>query len=257
MKIACLTLLFIVLPHPVIADEIDIGKKLDIFYREYKNIQFENQKDEIEPLVNLDKKIRMFLKQIRNPDGHRRYWKKHYSELSLRINHFTDNFEYEGALLYKAHKINPNSKYRKYTLFTEINSDKYCWVGNPENLEVALQYLKEFPDGPFVNDVYFGLGGFHSSLYDYIRFEKKVLTSKPHAELKGYDEGGHNTLIPYIKDISKVSLEKQEEQAKTNAIKYLEIYLESEEKPVHWIKGRLVEIKEGTNQRYGIFSCPD
>ncbi len=240
---------------PALGEGIDIGKKLDSFLIAYNKIDFQNKEDAVERLVNIDIQIRKFLKEVRMQHGHDKYWKSDYAILSLRIDHFTEAFEYEGALLQKAHKINPKSKYREYTLFSEINTDKYCWVENPKNLEAAYQYLKEYPNGPYVADVYKALGGFNWSLFNYIRFQKENLKSKPHDELKNEEE--HNVLLQYIKDIANVSIEMQENQAKDNAIKYFDAYLKTGKDTDVWVKRILNEIKNGTETRYGIFSCPD
>lgn len=242
---------------PAMAEEIDINKRLDEFYIKYKKTQFKNQENAIEALVKIDIELRNFLKEISEKGNHNHinYWKDYYTELDLTIGHYSDEFEYEGALLEKAHKINPNSKYRNHTFFSEINSGKWCWVRDSKNIAAAHQYLKEFPNGPFAVDVYRELGEFYSSLYDYIRLGKDTLKSQPHDELKQYDESAY--LIDYIEDISKATIETQEAQAKASAIKYLEIYLKAKKNLDYRIKERLTEIKEGTEQLYGIHSCPD
>ncbi len=221
--LVAMILLNVLIVCPAFSNEINIGKKLDECLIEYNKINFQDIENAIEALVNLDLKLRKFLREIVTQPDQSNYWKSDYAKLDLEIGHFSDSFEYSGALLDKAYKLNPQSKFRKYTLFSGINTDKYCWVENPRNLESAFQYLKEFPNGPFVADVYMALGGFYWSLYNYIQYQKEDLKNKPHEELKGLEN--HSTLLQYIKETSKLSIDIQEEQAKTSAIKYFEAFL--------------------------------
>ena len=55
-----------------------------------------------------------------------KYFKKEYELIGLSIGHYSDAIEYSGKLLYDAHKIDPNSPYRRYTLFSMVN-----YIGDP------------------------------------------------------------------------------------------------------------------------------
>jgi len=239
------------------AGQLDIGKQLDEYSSTYNKIDMQEKGSAIETLVNLDLKLRAFTKEIRNQRGEP-YWKRDYEKLGLGINHYTDAFDYYGTLLSKAHKIDPNSKFRKYTLFTEINSDGYCWVEKPQHLEAAFQYLKEFPNGPFASKVYEALGSFYGSFYECIKYHKEELEKDSQLKPSEFDSCA-DVFQQYIKKPSMVSADMQEKQAKDNTIKYYEAYLKTDKNPSKRIEKALIELKEGTEvkMRHGIYSCPD
>ena len=63
--------------------------------------------------------------------------------------------EYTEILLVKAHEMDPRSKYREYTLFSQIMGIRpEGGLGEMPNIKVAYQYAKEFPKGPFISNVY-------------------------------------------------------------------------------------------------------
>jgi hypothetical protein len=75
--------------------------------------------------------------------------------IGLDIGHYSDALGYSGKLLVEAHERNPNSPYRKYTLFTTILGEGTSHgLGEMPNISQAELYLKEFPNGPYVENVY-------------------------------------------------------------------------------------------------------
>ena len=67
----------------------------------------------------------------------------------------------------EAHQLNPHSKYRSYTLYTEIYGKSADH--NFPDVDTAILYLKEFPNGPYATDVIGILAGFYHDLYAALR----------------------------------------------------------------------------------------
>lgn len=234
-----------------IGKQININEKLDSHLESYKRVNVQTEEEAISTLVNIDSEIRALLKVICDYTAydipHDKYWKADYSELDLYVDRFSECFSYSGGLLEKAHSINPNSQYKSYTYFSKINSNKYCWIEEPKNIEAAHQYLKEYPDGPFVIDVYYNVGHFYWSLYNNITYIMAEVDN---------DSGNY---LSYIKDPSSITLEKQAQQAKEETIKYFNLYLDNVKDGHNSenIKNLLRDVHEGTDTIYGDFSCPD
>lgn len=126
----------------------------------------------IEQLVIFDQKLRRLLsgKYIIYPcndDG--LSWSRKYMKIGVYVGHFGD-VSYSGILLVRAHKVNPYSKYRKYTLYSTIYGEhEFDAYGVMPNLQMAYRYKKEFPSGPFIGKAYLTLGGFYKDLYMVLR----------------------------------------------------------------------------------------
>ena len=57
-------------------------------------------------------------------------------------------------MLAEAHRKNPTSEFRRFTLFAAILGERPAHgPGEMPDIEAARQYLKEFPEGPFAGDV--------------------------------------------------------------------------------------------------------
>ena len=112
----------------------------------------------------------------------------------------------------ETHQLNPRSKYRSYTLYTEI----YEKDGQPFNdfpdIEKATSYLKEFPNGSYVKEVYGILAGFYHDLYAALR-EREV---EPRLEERG------ETYSCYDEYIDKHPEEAKQERARKLGIFYFE-----------------------------------
>jgi hypothetical protein len=131
-------------------------------YRALPNTQ------DVKRLVELDRELNELEKEIneKHKEGaSKKYWRKEFEEIGLYIGHYSEALEYSGKLLVEAHKRNPNSPYRKYTLFTTILGEGTSHgLGAMPNIDQAELYLKEFPDGPYVENVYSILGYFYDDL---------------------------------------------------------------------------------------------
>lgn len=104
------------------------------------------------------------------------FWDKKYQKIGLYIGHFSEQLDYSERLLADAHKVNPNSSYRKFTLFSAIFPEDFGSDVNNElpDIEQANLYLKEFPDGPYAGRVHGLLAGFYHGLYNAIRYKDEL-----------------------------------------------------------------------------------
>ncbi|MDH4226351.1 MAG: hypothetical protein OEV59_01155 [Deltaproteobacteria bacterium] len=219
----------------------------------------------IKGLVELDGKLREFIRvrdsrTVTTGDGNMNYsgeadtvlWEDKDKLLGLKIGYFSDRYEYDGKFLRLAHEINPKSRYRKYTLFSEINSDGNCWVENPAYLAAAYNYLKEFPEGPFAGEVYGLLGGFYFSLHNFLYYGKDTLS-------KGLSVEGFEFLDVYVEGKDEASLESQLKDAMEKSKKFLALYIEKVPKPAGWAKDFYAELQKEDKDRtrYGALGCPD
>lgn len=101
-------------------------------------------------------------------------WDDRFIKLGLEIGHYSDRLEYSLLLMAEAHQLNPHTQYRRYTLFTDVLGNNIA--GNSEDLpdiEKARSYLKEFPEGPYVTEVFEILAGFYHDLYAELRAIEK------------------------------------------------------------------------------------
>lgn len=132
---------------------------------------------DVKRLVELDRGLEALVKEIRETHkkgASRKYWRKDYDDIGLYVGHYSDALGYSGKLLVEAHKRNPNSPYRKYTLFTTILGEgTFHGLGQMPDITQAELYLKEFPDGPYAGNVYATLGYFYHDLSKVLkRFEE-------------------------------------------------------------------------------------
>ncbi len=170
-----------------------IEKNLSKLYSEYKETLTNSVPDY---LVPLDTKIRKFISQLpkyreKNVWSDKKYWNEKYSELGLYLGKYTDRLGYTGKFLSQAHQIDPNSKYREYTLYSEVIEETWHGLGQMPNIKAAYQYTKEFPNGPFIKDVLLIIANFHKDLYMVIRDNEhnyKFDCFKPYIEKTPYSE---------------------------------------------------------------------
>lgn len=101
-------------------------------------------------------------------------WDDKFSKIGLSIGHYSDRLEYSKQLMAETHQLNPNSKYRSYTLFTAIYGNANVYYDGFPDIEIALLYLKEFPNGFYVTDVNARLAGFYHDLYAALRERELV-----------------------------------------------------------------------------------
>lgn len=157
-------------------------EKLDNYVEKYKKIN--KNSESVKQLFLLDtlinQTIRDFVKSHRN-FNHQEYWKKEYRLIGVDVGHYSEQFEYSRKLLVEVHKLNPNSKYREYSLHTTIVGEiDPSGLGMMPNIEKANQYIVEFPNGPYIDKVYYILATFYD---DYYKVMKYLVSGKP---LGGY-----------------------------------------------------------------------
>lgn len=149
---------------------------------------------DVKRLVELDRELNALEKEIQSThkDGaSKKYWRKDYEDIGLYIGHYSDALGYSGKLLVEAHKRNPNSPYRKYTLFTTILGEgTFHGLGAMPNISQAELYLKEFPNGPYAENVYSILGYFYDDLAKVL---KRFVKNDKYKEDYKYD-----CFAPYI-----------------------------------------------------------
>jgi hypothetical protein len=118
--------------------------------------------------VEMDQELEALVKKIQEThrDGtSKKYWRKDYENIGLYIGHYSEAIGYSGKLLVEAHKRNPYSPYRKYTLFTTITGEGTSHgLGEMPNIKQAEMYLQEFPNGPYAENVYSIIGYFYDDL---------------------------------------------------------------------------------------------
>ena len=131
------------------------------------------QPPSVEKLVALDQKLREL---INRPWKERKelidgmYWKSHWVEMGIGVGHYLDSLHYSGKLLAWAHKVEPNSRFRAYTLYSATGGGRRQFgLGEMPNLRMALRYVQEFPEGPFIEETYTLLGNFYSDLFQLIK----------------------------------------------------------------------------------------
>lgn len=185
----------------------------------------------VEKLVSFDQKLRRLLagKNIPYPcKDDLGSWSKKYVKIGVYISHF-ENVAYSGELLVRAHKMNPYSKFRRYTLYSTIyGTEEFGEYGVMPNLQMAYRYKKEFPTGPFIGSVYSTLGGFYTDLYMVLR-----------DNLRDYK---YNCFKRYIDGTPH---KKQMVKAKRLAENYFQLLLAIDSSD-DWNKETLSRIQDGT-----------
>ncbi len=141
----------------------DLVAQLNAVYREYL------KKPDVARLVALDGEIRILIHEPwkraeQNFSG--ALFQPGWDEIGIDVGHYSDALEYSGKLLVEAHRRNPTSEYRKFTLFAAVMGARPAHgLGEMPDVGAALQYLKEFPQGPFAREVDIILGDFYCDLF--------------------------------------------------------------------------------------------
>ena len=139
--------------------EDPMQQRLDAFYVEYEAII---ANPAIPKYIELDRKLRAFFSEDVWEFSPKLEWKDRFKYANERTRtfgiipgKFYMALEYTEILLVKAHEMDPRSKYREYTLFSQIMGIRpEGGLGEMPNIKVAYQYAKEFPKGPFISNVY-------------------------------------------------------------------------------------------------------
>jgi hypothetical protein len=83
------------------------------------------QKD-IGELVRLDGELRHLLHdpwRESHTTFDAKYFRPEYADLGISVGHYSDALEYSGQLLAEAYHLNPQSPYRRYTLYSAVVGD--------------------------------------------------------------------------------------------------------------------------------------
>ena len=168
-----------------------IKKELEKCYSFYETVENDLS---IKNLVLLDSTLKKFInnldsyEEIERAEGtiadyDIKYWEDKYRKIGIERAYSGPSLYYSNKFLADAYKIDPNSRYRKYTYFSTIFG-----IGDPSglgmmpNVKEAYKYLKDFPDGPYIDEVYLILARFHTDLFMVVRSlnnsEKDILDYK-------------------------------------------------------------------------------
>lgn len=154
----------------LLQSKIPYHVQLDNVLLEYKSLK---EQSSIKQLIGLHNKISDIVIEIHvnREDIKEPLWRKSYKELGVYIGHY-GSIAYYDKLLAEAHKINPNSSLRRFTLYSTIFSQykSHSWSALP-NITAANLYLKEFPEGPYAWKVHEALGYFYYDLFKVLRDE--------------------------------------------------------------------------------------
>lgn len=188
--------------------EDPLQQRLDQLYAEYEATI---ANPTVKKYVELDGKLRAFLseelpKYAEDSEGYSKYdehtlvvgieTRKKFSnnrirELGLEISRYVPILLYSGKFLVQAHEIDSHSKYREYTLFSQIMSTNGLEM---PDIKVAYQYARAFPNGPFIANVYLIIASFHKDLFMIVRGVSQgenvpgLYCYKPYVERRPYEE---------------------------------------------------------------------
>ena len=180
----------------------------------FRDYQRSDSPKSIELLVDLDHRIRALLnsrppyRQCEDDSG---IYDRRWEEIGVNLGYWVD-LAYSGRLLDEAHKSNPNSLLRRYTLFSTIfGVTSYHGLGMMPDIKAALNYASEFPDGPFAKETFRIIADFHKDLFMVLRDKNR--------------DYKYNCYQSYI---TKKPIKTQKERAKRTALKYYRKALEIE-----------------------------
>jgi hypothetical protein len=203
---------------PLTADSISV--RLEQLYTEYKAM---GEKPMIGQLVELDRKLREFIRKLPEyrPDRNEKgewanddiYWKEKYGEMGIGISRWTEKLVYGGIHLTRAHELDPHSPRRSSTFFAAIHGESH-W-GMPD-IKAAFQYVREFPNGPFIAETMEIIAGFFTDLYMIHRDEDPKTRKEEPVEYKS---------ICYKAYFTKKPVAEQRKRARKIAIFYYRKYL--------------------------------
>ena len=236
----CLVLVAAAPPPP----EPPVVTRLERLHDEYRSL---GPKPTVRQLVELDGKLRQLVAELpelrpeRNGKGElvgdEPYWKDAYAELGLFVGKYTRQLGYSGVHLVRAHELDPRSPWRKRTLFaTILGTGTVHGLDVMPDLEAALRYEREYPEGPFIAETYAILAGFYTDLYMVLRDEDPSTRRNEPVEYK---------MLCYRRYLTREPLAAQRKRAQERAVacyrKYLKLRPDDEEQ-----RARMKETLEGT-----------
>jgi hypothetical protein len=208
----------------------ELTGELDGIVREYRAVR---PQEDIGSLVRLDRKLRHLLEEPSRKSSkgfNGSWWKASWSEIGVMVGHYSDQLQYSGKLLIEAHRIDPASPFRRFTLFSAIQGEGTSHgLGEMPDVPAALQYLKEFPDGPFVDRTLIILGFFYDDLF-------KVCRGLQRNDLPEYK------LNCFSKYVREIDLNGQAREARRLAIRYYSQALDlNRESRSEWFETQMIK----------------
>lgn len=154
------------------ASSAGVAAQIDAIHRAYL------KGPDVAGLVELDRKLRNLIHEPwkragQSLDG--KVYQSQWAAIGIDVGHYSDALEYSGKLLAEAHRKNPDSEFRRFTLFSAVIGERPSHgLDEMPDVNVARQYLKEFPKGPFAGEVDIILGNFYCDLFKVIiRLQQK------------------------------------------------------------------------------------
>jgi hypothetical protein len=221
----CLMIFIVLLQAIPLAGGEPIVERLEQLCSEYTAIKVNPT---VKLLFDFDNELRNFVCEfhehqrvndgkICNPQGDLFYWQDKYDEIGLSIHNYFLTIEYSGIFLARAHKLDPHSPWREYTLYSTIlrGEDSYR-SGKMPDIEAAFRYELEFPCGPFIAETLDIISGFFTDLYMVLRDQVPDEPTEDWAYLEYWCYKPYITCRP---------LAEQRMEAQEKAIAYLRKYL--------------------------------
>jgi hypothetical protein len=144
--------------------------KLEEIYKQYGADRGESSESKIRRLIKLDQDLRRLINKpwtIANRSIDKKYWKDKHQIIGVSVGHYSDSLEYSGKLLVEAKSLDVNSAHGSYTHYADIcgGAGSFAGVCDMPNLKAALQYEKDFPKGPFIEDTLITIANFYDDLF--------------------------------------------------------------------------------------------
>lgn len=139
----------------------------------YQDLEAAPDPAPVDVLVALDERIRRLLRDRPSyrpcETDRERTYDKRWESMGVKLGYW-DDLEYTGRLLVVAHQRSPRSRLRAHTLFSTVFGETpWHGLGVMPDIRAAYAYEAEFPDGPFITDVYRTIADFHKDLYMVLR----------------------------------------------------------------------------------------
>jgi hypothetical protein len=194
-----------------LADKTALGRMMAEVFRDFQAAQ---DPAALEVLVGIDGRIRALLRDRPSyrPCGTDRelLYDKRWEVMGVKTGYW-DDLTYTGQLLVSAHRRFPRSPYRAYTLFSTVFGEtSERGLGIMPDIRAAYAYGAEFPDGPFIKDVYLTIADFHKDLYMVLRDRLTDVGA----------DGRHYKYDCFAPYIGTGPWRSQEDRAKETALEY-------------------------------------
>lgn len=233
MNLRCvLLLLSVTIPLTTTSGQSWVDSSLSHLIDLYRQTQ---QHKTVEGLVRLDSTVKAFVDTVdkafpgRSPSH---FDPDRYKQLGLFIDHYTDEIGYTEEFLVEAHSLNPNSPLRSLTLYSTILGVRtFHGLGEMPNVDSALAYVKEFPQGPYAGGVCLLLGDFYKDLFMVLRDFK--------------DEHGSYKYDCFQSYIDNSPIEVQRSRVQKLALYYYDEALKLDSKD-EWLQSFRREVQDGT-----------